>query len=128
MIRRPPRSTLFPYTTLFRSLAAFAYRHSVGMPYAYPDNDLSYTGNFLNMMFKATEVKYTPNKTLEHALDVLFILHADHEQNCSTSAMRGVGSSHADPYSAMAAAAAGRYHLPHRGRHQEVLQQVPALR
>src|SRR5438445_4907541 len=76
------------------------------MPYAYPDNDLSYAGNFLNMMFKATEVKYTPNKTLEHALDVLFILHADHEQNCSTSAMRGVGSSHADPYSAMAAAAA----------------------
>src|SRR3989442_1452379 len=87
------------------TLAAFAYRHSVGMPYAYPDNDLSYTGNFLNMMFKATEVKYTPNKTLEHALDVLFILHADHEQNCSTNAMRGVGSSHADPYSAMAAAA-----------------------
>src|SRR2546430_14868982 len=191
MIRRPPRSTLFPYTTLFRSLlhgelpsapeldswvynvthhtivhesikkfidgfhhdahpmgmfvstvaalstfypeakhiqdetsrqnqifrliaktptlAAFAYRHSVGMPYAYPDNDLSYTGNFLNMMFKATEVKYAPPKTLEHALDVLFILHADHEQNCSTSAMRGVGSSHADPYSAMAAAAAALY-------------------
>src|SRR2546430_14613897 len=188
MIRRPPRSTLFPYTTLFRSLlhgelpsaaeldawvleithhtfihenikkfidgfhhdahpmgvlvstvaalstfypeakqiqdeasrhiqiirliakvptlAAFAHRHSVGLPYAYPDNDLSYAGNFLNMMFKTTEVKYTPNKTLERALDVLLILHADHEQNCSTSAMRGVGSSHADPYSAMAAAAA----------------------
>src|SRR5256885_8831068 len=86
------------------TIAAFAYRHAVGMPYAYPDNDLSYSGNFLNMMFKATEVKYTPPKTLEHALDVLLILHADHEQNCSTSAMRGVGSSHADPYSAMASA------------------------
>src|SRR5438094_4521560 len=76
------------------------------MPYAYPDNDLSYAGNFLNMMFKATEVKYVPNKTLEHALDVLFILHADHEQNASTSAMRGVGSTQSDQYSAMAAAAA----------------------
>jgi citrate synthase len=76
------------------TLAAFAHRHSVGMPYAYPDNDLSYTGNFLNMMFKTTEVKYTPHPVLERALDVLFILHADHEQNCSTSAMRSVGSSH----------------------------------
>ena len=81
------------------TLAAFAHRHSVGMPYAYPDNDLSYTGNFLNMMFKTTEVKYGPHPVLERALDVLFILHADHEQNCSTSAMRGVGSSHPDPYS-----------------------------
>src|SRR5690348_8367979 len=81
------------------TLAAFAYRHSVGMPYAYPDNDLSYAGNFLNMMFKATEVKYVPNRTLERALDVLLILHADHEQNFSASAMRAVGSSHADPYS-----------------------------
>ena len=79
------------------TIAAFAYRHSVGLPYAYPDNDLSYTGNFLNMMFKMTELKYKPNPVLERALDVLFILHADHEQNCSTSAMRGVGSSHADP-------------------------------
>jgi citrate synthase len=106
------------------TLAAFAYRHSVGMPYAYPDNDLSYTGNFLNMMFKATEVKYTPNKTLEHALDVLFILHADHEQNCSTSAMRGVGSSHADPYSAMAAAAAALYGPLHGGANEEVLRML----
>src|SRR3989442_9182673 len=89
------------------------------MPYAYPDNDLSYAGNFLNMMFKATEVKYTPNKTLEHALDVLFILHADHEQNCSTSAMRGVGSSHADPYSAITAAAAALYGPLHGGAHEE---------
>src|SRR5580765_2444157 len=78
------------------TLAAFAHRHSVGMPYAYPDNDLSYTGNFLNMMFKTTEVKYNPHPVLERALDVLFILHADHEQNCSTSAMRGIGSSHPD--------------------------------
>jgi citrate synthase len=106
------------------TLAAFASRHSVGMPYAYPDNDLSYTGNFLNMMFKATEVKYTPNKTLEHALDVLFILHADHEQNCSTSAMRGVGSSHADPYSAMAAAAAALYGPLHGGANEEVLRML----
>src|SRR5438105_4830355 len=89
---------------------------------AYPDNDLSYTGNFLNMMFKTTEVKYTPNKTLERALDVLLILHADHEQNCSTSAMRGVGSSHADPYSAMAAAAAALYGPLHGGANEEVLK------
>ena len=106
------------------TLAAFAYRHSVGMPYAYPDNDLSYAGNFLNMMFKATEVTYTPNKTLEHALDVLFILHADHEQNCSTSAMRGVGSSHADPYSAMAAAAAALYGPLHGGANEEVVRML----
>jgi citrate synthase len=104
------------------TLAAFAHRHSVGMPYAYPDNDLSYAGNFLNMMFRATEVKYTPNKTLEHALDVLFILHADHEQNCSTSVMRSVGSSHADPYSCMAAAAAALYGPLHGGANEEVLK------
>ena len=92
------------------------------MPYAYPDNDLSYAGNFLNMMFKATEVKYVPNKTLEHALDVLFILHADHEQNASTSAMRGVGSTQSDPYSAMAAAAAALYGPLHGGANEEVLR------
>ncbi|HVH68450.1 MAG TPA: citrate synthase [Gemmatimonadales bacterium] len=106
------------------TLAAFAHRHSVGMPYAYPDNDLSYTGNFLNMMFKATEVKYVPNKTLERALDVLFILHADHEQNCSTSTIRGVGSSHVDPYSAMAAAAAALYGPLHGGANEEVLRML----
>ncbi len=76
------------------TIAAFGFRHNIGMPYAYPDNDLSYPGNFLNMVFKTTETKYSPNPALEHALDVLFILHADHEQNCSTSAMRGIGSSH----------------------------------
>src|SRR5206468_6593169 len=87
------------------TLAAFAYRHAIGMPFAYPDNDLSYSGNFLNMMWKATELKYKPNPVLERALDVLLILHADHEQNCSTNVMRAVGSSHADPFSATAAAA-----------------------
>ena len=103
------------------TLAAFAYRHRFGMPYAYPDNDLTYTGNFLNMMFKATEVKYIPHPTLERALDLLFILHADHEQNCSTTAMRSVGSAHADPYSAMAAAAAALYGPLHGGANEHVL-------
>jgi citrate synthase len=106
------------------TLAAFAHRHSVGMPYAYPDNDLSYTGNFLNMMFKTTEVKYTPHPVLEKALDVLFILHADHEQNCSTSAMRSVGSAQADPYSSMAAAAAALYGPLHGGANEEVLRML----
>src|SRR5487761_850342 len=91
------------------TLAAFAYRHARGLPYAYPDDDLSYAGNFLNMMAKMTEPKYSPNPVLEHALDVLFILHADHEQNCSTNAMRSVASSQVDPYSAAAAAAAALY-------------------
>ena len=79
------------------SIAAFAYRHSIGRPYVYPDNDLSFTGNFLNMLFKMTELKYKPNPVLERALDVLFILHADHEQNCSTTTMRTIGSSHVGP-------------------------------
>ncbi len=106
------------------TLAAFAHRHSVGMPYAYPDNDLSYTGNFLNMMFKTTEVKYSPHPVLERALDVLFILHADHEQNCSTSAMRGIGSSRPDPYSCMAGAAAALYGPLHGGANEEVLRML----
>ena len=106
------------------TLAAFAHRHSIGMPYAYPDNDLSYTGNFLNMMFKTTAVKYTPHPVLERALDVLFILHADHEQNCSTSAMRGIGSSHPDPYSCMAGAAAALYGPLHGGANEEVLRML----
>src|SRR5215467_13389363 len=91
------------------TLAAFAYRHSLGMPYVYPDNELSYCGNFLNMLFRTTETRYRANPTLEHALDVLFILHADHEQNCSANTIRGVGSSHVDPYSATAAAIAALY-------------------
>ena len=106
------------------TLAAFAHRHTVGMPYAYPDNELSYAGNFLNMMFKATEVQYKPHPVLERALDVLFILHADHEQNCSTNAMRGVGSAHADPYSCMAAAAAALYGPLHGGANEEVLRML----
>src|SRR5271169_5793310 len=81
------------------TIAAFSYRHTLGMPYVYPDNDLSYPGNFLNMLFRTSETRYRPNPTLEHALDVLFILHADHEQNCSTNTVRCVGSSHVDPYS-----------------------------
>jgi len=109
------------------TLAAFAHRHSVGMPYAYPDNELSYPGNFLNMMFLTTEVKYVPNPTLQRALDVLFILHADHEQNCSTSAMRTVGSSHADPYSSTAAAAAALYGPLHGGANEEVLRMLRAI-
>jgi len=96
----------------------------VGMPYAYPDNDLSYPGNFLNMMFKMTEVKYKPSPVLEHALDVLFILHADHEQNCSTNAMRAVGSSHVDPYSAVAAAAAALYGPLHGGANEAVIHML----
>ena len=106
------------------TLAAFAYRHSLGMPFAYPDNDLSYTGNFLNMLFRTTELKYRPNPTLERALDILFILHADHEQNCSTSAMRGVGSSHVDPYSAIAAATAALYGPLHGGANEAVLRML----
>ncbi len=88
------------------TIAAFAYRHRIGMQYAYPDNDLSYEGNFLNMMFKTTELTYQPNSVLERALSVLFILHADHEQNCSTNAMRSIGSAHTDPFSSRAGAAA----------------------
>src|SRR6266516_695883 len=121
---RSRRDQIFRLIAKAPTLAAFAHRHTVGMPYAYPDNDLSYTGNFLNMMFKATEVKYTPHPVLEKALDVLFILHADHEQNCSTSAMRGVGSAHADPYSAMAAAAAALYGPLHGGANEQVLRML----
>jgi citrate synthase len=106
------------------TLAAFAYRHSLGLPYSYPDNDLSYTGNFLNMLFKMTELKYKPNPVLERALDVLFILHADHEQNCSTNAMRGVGSSQVDPYSAVAASAAALYGPLHGGANEAVLRML----
>jgi citrate synthase len=106
------------------TLAAFAYRHSLGMPYVYPDQELSYAGNFLNMLFKTSEMKYRPNPTLEHALDVLFILHADHEQNCSANAMRNVGSSHVDPYSAAAAATAALYGPLHGGANEEVLRML----
>jgi citrate synthase len=102
------------------SIAAYAYRHSIGRPYVYPDNDLSFTGNFLNMLFKMTELKYK-HPVLERALDILFILHADHEQNCSTSAMRGIGSSQADPYVSLAGAAAALYGPLHGGANEAVL-------
>ena len=106
------------------TIAAYAYRHSRGLPLVYPDNELSYSGNFLSMLFKMTELKYKPDPSLEKAMDILFILHTDHEQNCSTSAMRGVGSSHADPYSAMAAAAAALYGPLHGGANEQVLRML----
>jgi citrate synthase len=105
-------------------IAAYAFRHSIGRPYNYPDNDLSFTGNFLNMLFKMTELKYQPNPVLERALDVLFILHADHEQNCSTSAMRNIGSSQVDPYCALAGAAAALYGPLHGGANEAVLRML----
>jgi citrate synthase len=109
------------------SIAAYAYRHSIGRPYVYPDNELSFTGNFLNMLFKMTEVKYHPNPVLARALDVLFILHADHEQNCSTTAMRNIGSSHVDPYSALAGAAAALYGPLHGGANEAVLRMLEEI-
>jgi citrate synthase len=109
------------------TIAAFAYRHSVGMPYVHPDNELSYAGNFLSMMFKVAEPTYKPNPILERALDVLFILHADHEQNCSTNAMRGVGSSQVDPYSAAAAASAALYGPLHGGANEAVLRMLDEI-
>jgi citrate synthase len=109
------------------TLAAFAYRHNLGLPYVYPDNDLSYPGNFLSMMFKMTEVKYEPDPRLEKALDVLWILHADHEQNCSTSAVRSVGSSQVDPYSAVAAGVAALYGPLHGGANEAVLKMLERI-
>ena len=106
------------------TLAAFAYRHSLGLPYIYPDNDLSYPGNFLSMLYKMTELKYEPDPRLERALDILFILHADHEQNCSTNAVRAVGSSHVDPYSAVAAGVAALYGPLHGGANEAVLRML----
>jgi len=109
------------------TLAALAYRHSMGMPYIHPDNDLSYTENFLNMMFKIPSASWRPDPVLVHALDVLFILHADHEQNCGTHAMRGIGSSHTDPYSAVAGAAAALYGPLHGGANEEVLKMLKEI-
>jgi citrate synthase len=109
------------------TLAAFAYRHSMGMPYVYPDNGLSYTENFLNMLFKMPSESYKPHPALAKALDVLFILHADHEQNCGTHIMRGIGSSHADPYSAVAGAAAALYGPLHGGANEEVLKMLTEI-
>jgi citrate synthase len=109
------------------TLAAFAYRHNLGLPYVYPDNDLDYSGNFLSMMFKMTELKYEPDQRLAKALDVLWILHADHEQNCSTSAVRGVGSSDVDPYSAVAAGVAALYGPLHGGANEAVLRMLDRI-
>src|SRR5262249_2364127 len=106
------------------TLAAFAFRHNMGQPYVYPDNDLAYSGNFLNMMYKMTELKYEPDPRLERALDVLFILHADHEQNASTSAVRSVGSTQGDPYSAIAAGVAALYGPLHGGANEAVLRML----
>src|SRR3954465_12985803 len=106
------------------TLAAFSYRHNMGLPYVYPDNDLNFAENFLSMMFKKTEAKHIPKEALAKALDVLFILHADHEQNCSTNAVRGVGSSNVDPYSAAAAGVAALYGPLHGGANEAVLRML----
>jgi citrate synthase len=109
------------------TLAAFAYRHNVGQPYVYPDNELSYAGNFLGMMYKMTELKYEPDPRLERALDVLFILHADHEQNASTSAVRSVGSTQVDPYTAVAAGVAALYGPLHGGANEAALRMLQRI-
>lgn len=109
------------------TIAAFAYRHSLGLPYVYPDNDLSYPENFMNMLWRMTEPKFAANPVLARALDILFILHADHEQNCGTNAMRAVGSSHADPYVATASAAAGLSGPLHGGANEEVLKMLDEI-
>jgi len=106
------------------TLAAFSYRHNMGMPYVYPDNDLGYAGNLLGMLYKMTELKYQPDPRIERALDVLFILHADHEQNCSTSAVRAIGSSLVDPYSAIAGGIAALYGPSHGGANEEVVRML----
>ena len=111
----------------FPTLAAFAYRHSIGMRYSYPDNDLSFAGNFLNMMWKTTELKYEPDPILAKVMDTLLILHADHEQNCSTTTMRAIGSSDADPYSAAAGACAALYGPKHGGANEAVLRMLEEI-
>jgi citrate synthase len=120
----PRRKQIVRLIAKIPTLAAYAQRHAAGLPYVYPDNSLSYAGNFLSMMWKLSEPHYQPDPVLEHALDVLFILHADHEQNCSATAMRAVGSSHADPYSAAAAATAALYGPLHGGANEQVLRML----
>ena len=121
------RISIYRLIAKMPTIAAFAYRHSRGLPYNYPDNELSYAGDFLNMMFKMVEQRYHPIPEIEHALDVLFILHADHEQNCSANAMRAVGSSHPDPYSATAAAVAALYGPLHGGANEAVLRMLARI-
>jgi citrate synthase len=118
------RKQIFRLMAKMPTLAALAHRHSSGLPFVYPDNELSYCGNFAQMMFRTTEREYKVNPVLEKALEVLFILHADHEQNCSTSAMRAVGSSDVDPYSAIAAAIAALYGPLHGGANEQVLRML----
>jgi len=109
------------------TIAAFAYKHSMGMPYVYPSNAIDYSANFLTMLFKTPAEDYEPNPTLVRALDVLFILHADHEQNCGTNAMRGIGSAHTDPYSAVAGAASALYGPLHGGANEAVLKMLDRI-
>jgi len=125
-IKDPPTRDLQTIRLIAKmpTLAAFAYRHAMGQPYVYPDNDLSYPGNFLSMMYRMTELRYEPDPRLERALDVLFILHADHEQNCSTNAVRAVGSSEVDPYSAVAAGVGALYGPLHGGANEAVLRML----
>jgi len=121
------RISIYRLIAKMPTLAALAYRHSLGLPYNYPDNDLSFAANFLGMMFKMVEPRYIAVPEIERALDVLFILHADHEQNCSTSAMRTVGSSHPDPYSATAAAVAVLYGPLHGGANEAVIRLIERI-
>jgi citrate synthase len=109
------------------TIGAYGYRHRLGLPYVYPDNELTYPGNFLNMLYKMTELKYKVNPVLERALDVLFILHADHEQNCSANVMRSIGSSHADPFVSTAGAAAALYGPLHGGANEQVLRMLAEI-
>jgi citrate synthase len=109
------------------TLAALAYRHSLGLPYIYPDNELSYTGNFLNMLFKMSEPRYEPDPRVERALDVLFILHADHEQNCSAATVRNVGSALSDPYTAIAGGVAALYGPLHGGANIQVVEMLQKI-
>ena len=124
---RVRRNQIFRLIAKVPTIAAFSYRHSIGMPYVYPNNELSYAGNLLHMMFRMTEEHYRPDPVVERALDVLFILHADHEQNCSTNAMRGVGSSHVDPYCCVAAAAAALWGPLHGGANEAVLRMLQEI-
>ena len=121
------RVSIYRLIAKMPTLATLAYRHSLGLPYNYPDNDLSFAANFLSMMFKMVDPHYKSAPEIEHALDVLFILHADHEQNCSTSAMRTVGSSHPDPYSATAAAVAALYGPLHGGANEAVVRMIERI-
>ena len=110
------------------SIAAYAHRHSIGRPYVYPDPELSFIGNFMSMLYRGVEPQYEPHPVLERALDILFILHADHEQNCSTSAMRSIGSSQADPFASLAGAAAALYGPLHGGANEAVLRMLREIK